>query len=382
MGGERPKQYLEVAGATLLEHSLAALLRCESLEVVAVVLHPDDRHADALSAMADPRVRRVAGGAERSDSVLAGLQALARDIPAEAWVLVHDAARPCLRLADLEGLIAEVLSGGIGGILAEPIVDTVKLAGDDGLVARTLDRNRLWRAQTPQMFRLGELRDALVAANRRGLAVTDEASAMEMAGHPVRLVAGSATNLKVTVPGDLALAARYLASHSSEPVQEGCSMRIGHGYDVHRFGEGDAVILGGVRIPHERGLIAHSDGDVLVHAVCDALLGAIGAGDIGGHFPDTDAANANVDSRLLLRQVMSLVAREGWVVANLDATLVAQAPRMAAHIGAMRANLAEDLRVPAAQVNVKATTTEGLGFTGRGEGIAAHAVVLLEAAPE
>jgi len=158
-------------------------------------------------------------------------------------------------------------------------------------------------------------------------------------------------------------------------------MRIGHGYDVHRFGEGDAVILGGVRIPHQRGLIAHSDGDVLVHAVCDALLGAIGAGDIGRHFPDTDAANANVDSRLLLRQVMSLVSRGGWVVANLDATLVAEAPRMAAHVGAMCANLAEDLRVPACQVNVKATTTEGLGFTGRGEGIAAHAVVLLAAGP-
>lgn len=158
-------------------------------------------------------------------------------------------------------------------------------------------------------------------------------------------------------------------------------MRIGHGYDVHRFGEGDAVILGGVRIPHERGLVAHSDGDVLVHAVCDALLGAIGAGDIGRHFPDTDAANANVDSRLLLRQVMSLVSRGGWIVANLDTTLVAQAPRMAAHIDAMRANLAEDLKVPAGQVNVKATTTEGLGFTGRGEGIAAHAVVLLEAGP-
>lgn len=159
-------------------------------------------------------------------------------------------------------------------------------------------------------------------------------------------------------------------------------MRIGHGYDVHRFGEGDAVILGGVRVPHERGLIAHSDGDVLVHAACDALLGAIGAGDIGRHFPDTDEANADVDSRLLLRQVMSMVWRDGWVVANLDATLIAQAPRMAPHIGAMRANLAEDLGVPGGRVNVKATTTEGLGFTGRGEGIAAHVVVLLEAASE
>ncbi|MCB1732642.1 MAG: 2-C-methyl-D-erythritol 2,4-cyclodiphosphate synthase [Halieaceae bacterium] len=157
-------------------------------------------------------------------------------------------------------------------------------------------------------------------------------------------------------------------------------MRIGHGYDVHRFGAGNEIVLGGVRIAHHRGLEAHSDGDVLVHAVCDALLGAIGEGDIGRHFPDTDAANANIDSRLLLRRVMALVTEAGWRLGNLDATLVAQAPRMAGHIAAMRENLAADLDAQVSQVNVKATTTEKLGFTGREEGIAAHAVVLLQAA--
>ena len=157
-------------------------------------------------------------------------------------------------------------------------------------------------------------------------------------------------------------------------------MRIGHGYDVHRFGAGYEIVLGGVRIAHHRGLEAHSDGDVLVHAVCDALLGAIGEGDIGRHFPDTDAANANIDSRLLLRRVMALVTGAGWRLGNLDATLVAQAPRMAGHIAAMRENLAADLAAQVSQVNVKATTTEKLGFTGREEGIAAHAVVLLQAA--
>jgi len=154
-------------------------------------------------------------------------------------------------------------------------------------------------------------------------------------------------------------------------------MRIGHGYDVHRFGAGNEIVLGGVRIAHHRGLEAHSDGDVLVHAVCDALLGAIGEGDIGRHFPDTDAANANIDSRLLLRRVMALVTEAGWRLGNLDATLVAQAPRMAGHIAAMRENLAADLDARVSQVNVKATTTEKLGFTGREEGIAAQAVVLL-----
>ena len=154
-------------------------------------------------------------------------------------------------------------------------------------------------------------------------------------------------------------------------------MRIGHGFDVHRFGPGSEVILGGVAIPHGQGLVAHSDGDVLVHALCDALLGAMGRGDIGHHFPDTDPALAGVDSRLLLRKVVEQVRVEGWALANMDATLIAEAPRMAPHIAAMRANLAEDLRVTESQVNVKATTTEKLGFTGRGEGIAAHAVVLL-----
>ncbi len=155
-------------------------------------------------------------------------------------------------------------------------------------------------------------------------------------------------------------------------------MRIGHGYDVHRFGPGSEVVLGGVHIPHGRGLVAHSDGDVLIHAVCDALLGAIGQGDIGRHFPDTDQANAGIDSRVLLRRVAGMVRAAGWRLANLDATLVAQAPRMASHIPAMRAHLAADLAVDTGQVNVKATTTEGLGFAGREEGIAAHAVVLLE----
>jgi len=159
-------------------------------------------------------------------------------------------------------------------------------------------------------------------------------------------------------------------------------MRIGHGYDVHRFGAGDTLVLGGVHIPHDRGLVAHSDGDVLIHAICDALLGALGQGDIGQHFPDTDPANAGIDSRLLLRRVMQMVQQSHWVVGNLDATIIAQAPRMAPHIACMRENLAADMAASVAQVNVKATTTEKLGFAGRQEGIAVHAVVLLHSAAQ
>ena len=216
MGGDLPKQYIEVAGATIFEHSLRALLACRQLTAVIVALHPGDSRAATLDILADARVQAVAGGAERSNSVLAGLGALAGQAAPDDWVLVHDAARPCLQREDSARLIARVIDRGIGGILAEPIVDTVKQADADGLVAATLDRNALWRAQTPQMFRLGELRDALEQAAGRGLTVTDEASAMEMAGYPVQLVPGSSRNLKVTVPADLQLAAWYLQTAGSE----------------------------------------------------------------------------------------------------------------------------------------------------------------------
>jgi 2-C-methyl-D-erythritol 4-phosphate cytidylyltransferase len=210
MGGDLPKQYQVLAGATMLEHSLGALLACPDITTVAVALHPEDCWADTLDLLRDPRVQCVIGGAQRSDSVLAGLAALAGQAGPEDWVLVHDAARPCVQPGDITHLIDTVRTSGSGGLLAEPIVDTVKEAREDGTVAGTLDRSRLWRAQTPQMFRLQALRDALLAARSKGVAVTDEASAMEAAGHPVQLVPGSPGNLKVTVPADLDLAAWYL----------------------------------------------------------------------------------------------------------------------------------------------------------------------------
>lgn len=210
MGGDTPKQYLEVAGTTIVEYSLRALLASEQLSGVVVALHPEDRRASELTVFSDPRVQRVTGGAERSDSVLAALDMLAQRAAPDDWVLVHDAARPCLQVGDIARLIERVTATGTGGILAEPIVDTVKQADEDALVLRTLDRNSLWRAQTPQMFRLGELRGALARAASEGLPLTDEASAMEQAGYPVQLVPGSARNLKITVPADLPLAAWYL----------------------------------------------------------------------------------------------------------------------------------------------------------------------------
>ena len=216
MGGDQPKQYLELAGATLLEHSLRALLASPRIVRVVVALHPDDQRAGQLSQLSDPRVVTTDGGAERADSVLAALVALAGLADDDDWVLVHDAARPCLQLAELEALIDAVLAAGVGGLLAEPVVDTVKQADAAGRVQATLERDALWRAQTPQMFRLGPLRNALQSARDQGLAVTDEASAMELAGHPVQLVTGSSRNLKVTVPADLELAAWYLSQVAAD----------------------------------------------------------------------------------------------------------------------------------------------------------------------
>lgn len=214
MGGELPKQYMEVAGATLLEHSLRALLGCEQLTGIVVVLHAQDARAAVLQIFQDPRVQTVIGARQRSGSVLAGLEHLLALAAPQDWVLVHDAARPCLLAEDIVRLMAAVTASGTGGILAEPIVDTVKEGSDDALVVRTLDRATLWRAQTPQMFRLGQLREALTLAQQRGLVVTDEASAMELAGYPVQLIAASAGNLKVTIPADLPLAAWYLQARA------------------------------------------------------------------------------------------------------------------------------------------------------------------------
>lgn len=211
MAAELPKQYMQLAGATVLEHSLAALSACEFIEAVVVALHPDDKHAETLSSLNDSRVFKVVGGEQRSDSVLAGLLALESMASPEDWVLVHDAARPCVSPRDISTLARQVIESGVGGILAVPVVDTVKRAGADNHVVETLAREQLWCAQTPQMFRFGVLRAALESATTKGLVITDEASAMEQAGENVQLIAGAISNLKITLPQDIALAEFYLS---------------------------------------------------------------------------------------------------------------------------------------------------------------------------
>jgi 2-C-methyl-D-erythritol 2,4-cyclodiphosphate synthase/2-C-methyl-D-erythritol 4-phosphate cytidylyltransferase len=361
-------------GSTVLECSLRPLLAEPRIERVVVALAPGDSHWREHAPRSD-KLLTTLGGVSRQDSVLAGLRKLREQASPGDWVLVHDAARPCLESADVAALIAVLEAGASGAVLAAPVVDTVKRERD-GAVDETVDRSGLWRALTPQAFALGELELALEEAARSGIGVTDESQAMERKGVRPVLVQGSPFNIKVTRAADLQAAARILQSAEKRTMSG--KLRIGQGFDVHTYGDGDHVVLGGVRIAHDRGVVAHSDGDVVIHALCDALLGALGKGDIGRHFPDTDPRYRGADSRLFLRTVAAMMREAGYGLVNADVTVLAEAPRIAAHRGAMAANLAEDLEVAAELINIKATTTERMGFVGRGEGLAAQAAVLLE----
>jgi 2-C-methyl-D-erythritol 4-phosphate cytidylyltransferase/2-C-methyl-D-erythritol 2,4-cyclodiphosphate synthase len=376
--GSAPKQYAPLLGATVLEWSLRALLAEPRVHAVVVALAADDAHWPSVAAkLQNPKLRTTLGGANRQDSVTNGLDALAEQAAADDWILVHDAARPCLNAADLRALLdaldaagpADGTADSAGAVLAAPIVDTVKRELGDHVA--TVDRQGLWRALTPQVFAFAQLRHALKEATLAGIAVTDEAQAVERMGLRPMLVPGSPFNVKITRQEDLVLASRILNMTESTP------MRIGQGVDVHAFGEGDHVVLGGVRIAHPKGVVAHSDGDVVIHALCDAILGAMGDGDIGQHFPDSDPRYRGADSRVFLRVVAARMHAAGLKLVNADVTVLAEAPRIAAHRAAMAANLCADLGVAAQLINIKATTTERLGFIGRGEGLAALASVLL-----
>lgn len=368
---QAPKQYAPLLGATVLEWSLRALLAEARVHAVVVALAADDAHWPGIaSKLNSPKLQTIIGGENRQDSVMNALELLASQAAAADWILVHDAARPCLVKADLDALLDAVgAANSSGAVLAAPIVDTVKR--ELGGHVETVDRRGLWRALTPQVFAFEHLRHALKDARLAGIAVTDEAQAIERIGLRPVLVPGSPFNVKVTRAEDLGVAQRILE------MTEGSAMRVGQGFDVHAFGKGDHVILGGVRIAYSNGVVAHSDGDVVIHALCDALLGALGDGDIGRHFPDSDPQYRGADSRVFLRAVAARMQAAGLKLINADVTVLAEAPRIAAHRTAMAAILSADLGVAAQLINIKATTTERLGFVGRGEGLAALACVLL-----
>jgi 2-C-methyl-D-erythritol 4-phosphate cytidylyltransferase/2-C-methyl-D-erythritol 2,4-cyclodiphosphate synthase len=364
-----PKQYAELDGIPMLRHALEAFCAHPAIDVVLTVIDPAHReHYDqAVADMSSPKLQpAVAGGASRQASVHAGLQAL--DGANVEQVLVHDAARPFVGAATIASVVA-ALADVEGAIAAVPLADTLKRGDAGNRVVATIDRNGLWRAQTPQGFRFAALRDAHKRAAAAGVdGFTDDAAIAEWAGLAVGLVADSAGNRKITTAEDLAMV--QVSGSALEP-------RTGTGFDVHRFAPGDHVWLCGVRIAHSSRLEGHSDADVGLHALTDAILGALGDGDIGQHFPPSDEAWRGAASRLFLDDARQRVAVRGGRICNVDVTLLCEAPKIGPHRPAMQAVIAEILGIETSRVGVKATTTEQLGFTGRREGIAAMASATL-----
>ena len=365
MGLPINKTLAALGGETVLERSVRAF---DGLtDGVVVVYRAEDE--ETVRALRLPAVL-APGGDTRQASVLSGLHALPED--AEI-VLVHDAARPFVSRETIKRCVESARKYG-SGVAAIPVTDTIKRADENGRVLETLPRETLWAMQTPQAFRAAELRAAIETLQARGESATDDARAMEACGHTVRLVEGEAGNIKLTRPEDLAIARARIEKGRGETM-----LRTGHGYDAHRLVEDRKLILCGVEIPYEKGLLGHSDADVALHALMDALLGALALGDIGGHFPDSDAKYKGVSSMLLLREVAALLAAQGAAVNNVDVTILAQRPKLKPYIEQMRRNVAGALQIDVSRVSVKATTTEGMGFEGEGLGISAHAVALVEA---
>jgi 2-C-methyl-D-erythritol 4-phosphate cytidylyltransferase/2-C-methyl-D-erythritol 2,4-cyclodiphosphate synthase len=355
-GTETPKQFLPLAGSTVIRRAAAALLaEVELLQPVGNA----DLVAPMLAGMAHLPV--VPGGRERQDSVRAGLEALAVHQP--DVVLVHDAARPVIPAGTIANLLA-ALQHAPGAIPAVPVADTLKRAAA-GLIGETVPRAGLFRAQTPQAFRF----PLLLALHRAaaGAAATDDAALLEAAGHQVRLVDGSEANVKVTVPEDLV--------RLESALHPTLFPRIGTGFDVHRLEAGRKLILCGIDVPHERGLAGHSDADVGIHALCDAIYGALAEGDIGRHFPPGEATWKDADSAHFLAHAAERIAARGGTLVNADITLICERPKITPHAPAMIARLSAIMNTDGARISVKATTTERLGFTGRAEGIAAQAAV-------
>ena len=368
----QPKQHILLGEYPVLIHTMLTLQSVAAVDEILLIARAEDiPHFTALADEVGVTKLRTAvvGGSTRQQSVAAGLAAL----PAETTLVgIHDGARPLVRAEDVAAVITAARESG-GAALAVPVKDTLKRTDADGYITDTPDRARLWRVQTPQVFDRAALCAAMTAALTEGKDYTDDCQLMEAAGHPVRLVAGLDTNLKLTTSEDVALAQAIMSIGKEEKP-----MRIGHGYDVHRLVEDRPLILGGVTVPYDKGLLGHSDADVLTHAVMDALLGAAALGDIGKLFPDNDPAYAGADSVALLRRVVERLTAEGYGIGNIDATILCQRPKLAPFIPVMRERIAAACGVEAARVSVKATTEEGLGFTGSGEGIAAHCVCLLK----
>ena len=369
-----------IPGATsVLARTLGVFLEHPGIGLAMVAIAEADRalYNRAIAGDHPKLVLPALGGATRQRSVLNGLRALAPFAPSE--VLIHDAARPFVS-PDILTRVLGALKRGPGAIAAVPLADTLKRAGPGRRIEGTLERAGLWRAQTPQGFRFADIlnaHEAALAAAREDL--TDDAAVAEWAGIPVELVEGSEANVKLTTAEDLEMAARLVQFGPGNAPGE---VRTGQGFDVHRFAAGDHVWLCGIRIPHDHALEGHSDADVGLHALTDALLGAVGDGDIGQHFANTDPRWRGAASHLFLEDAARRVRERGGTISNVDVTLLCEAPRIGPHRDAMRRRIADILHIDVSRVAVKATTTEGLGFTGRREGIAALATATVVVAQQ
>ncbi len=375
-GSDLPKQYRMLAGRTVLAHTIGAFLDHPAIDRVVVTIRPDHRDlydSATLPWVGDARLGApAAGGATRQASVAAGLEALAGAAP--DLVLVHDAARPFVTAEVIERTIAG-LAAAEGALAAVAVVDTLKRCGADGVIIETVSRERMFAAQTPQGFRFPALRAAHARARAEGLDhFTDDAAVAEWAGLAVAVVEGDPANVKITTSDDLVRAEARMTTDLFSRLPD---VRVGTGYDVHAFTEGDGVTLCGVTIPFDRRLEGHSDADVAMHALTDAILGALGDGDIGAHFPPTQPQWRGCASEVFLKDAAARLAARGGMLAHADVTIVAEAPKVGPHREAMRARLAEILGISIDRVGVKATTNEKLGFVGRREGIAALATATI-----
>ena len=362
-----PKLWLPLAGKPVLWHTLQAFDRSSVSQLVIVGREDDREQLATWSALLQTPCAITVGGATRQQSVANGM---AMVDPRATLVAIADGARPLITPDDIDRTIEAAASCGAAA-QAVRVKDTIKQADADNIITATPDRATLWQVQTPQVFDAALYRRAMVAAKEGGWDLTDDCQLVERIGASVTLVEGSYENLKITTPDDIPAAQAILMKRGVG------GMRIGHGYDVHRYADDRKLILGGVDIAFEKGLLGHSDADVLTHAIMDALCGAATLGDIGGLFPDTDPAYKGADSVELLRHVVRLVKEKGFQIENVDATVLCQRPKLKPHIPAMRERLAAALELDVECVNIKATTEEGLGFTGTMEGVAAHAVCLL-----
>jgi 2-C-methyl-D-erythritol 4-phosphate cytidylyltransferase/2-C-methyl-D-erythritol 2,4-cyclodiphosphate synthase len=373
LGSAVAKQYLLLDGVPILARTLKIFQQSKIIDEIILVLPPDDLGSAQKQLVDEYNLTKVsaivAGGKERQDSVRNGLSAIAGICDV---VVVHDGVRPLLTEEMISKVVAAAKNGGASSIGVK-VKDTVKQTAGGDLVVATVPRNNLWLTQTPQAFDFDVLQKAYAAAASDNYYGTDDASLVERIGVKVKMIAGSYENIKITTPDDLIVAEAFIKNKAEYVMRS----RSGIGYDSHRLVAGRKLILGGVEIAFDYGLQGHSDADALIHAICDALLGAAGCGDIGRHFPDSDHAYKNISSIIILKRVKEIIEGKGFLINNIDATVVMEKPKLAPYAGAMVTNIARTLKIPEADVNIKAKTNEGMGFTGRNEGIAVFATACI-----